>query len=135
MSPKQNCLYWIEWQKVRSQRPAADRHALHIEALGEDKSHKDFTNEEFDQVLSVFRAVSEPDNLDAQLRQLDQPRRRLAWKIKSLAPEAYRDKIMLDRFGTTRLEDLDEIELTQLRNTLSARSNALRHRLRQPATA
>lgn len=134
MNPKQQALYWREWAQVRAKRPEADRHALHTEALGCDKSHKDFTNEDFDKVLGVFRAASEPDNLDAQLLQLDQPRRRLAWKIQQLAPEAYRNKIMLARFGTTRLADLDPSQLTQLRNTLAARSNALRQRTRQPET-
>lgn len=133
MTPKQDALYWREWSKVRKAQPDADRHALHVRALGDDKSHKDFSNKEFDQVLAEFRAITAPADVAAQLRQLAQSKTRLIWSIRQKAPEAYWTTIAIDRFGTDDLADLSESQLTQLRNTLAARQNSLRKRVAQPA--
>jgi len=85
MTPAQNALYWREWQKTRArlisdghtkEQADAKRHALHVRALGRDKSHTAFNNRDFDAVLGVFRATYDDANLDAQLRQLDQPEER-----------------------------------------------------------
>ena len=90
MTALQNRLYFREWGRVRAACkqqgfPIPDRHGLHVKALGFDKSHLDFTNEDLDQVLAEFRAISQPDNLAAQLRQQDMPRRRLPYSIRRLA--------------------------------------------------
>lgn len=85
MNAAQTALYFREWGNVRRWYLArgfdpkqADnkRHALHRQALGRDKSSKAFTNSDLDKVLAVFRAVYDGGNLDAQLRQLDQPENR-----------------------------------------------------------
>src|ERR1035437_5480131 len=94
MPPLQNSLYFREWGRVRAACkqqgfPIPDRHSLHVKALGQDKSHLNFSNEDFDQVLAEFRAISQPDNLAAQLRQQDMPRRRLLYSIRRLADEPY----------------------------------------------
>lgn len=113
----QNSLYWREWSRAKkaAQLTDADRHRLHVEALGYDKSHTSFENAELDKVLGVFRAHSQPANLKAQLAQLAQPDTRLLAKIraqvKCLAlfvdqPEAYLRRLLRDRFHTTYLEDL-----------------------------
>ena len=81
MTEKQEKLYWREWAAVRAAWPEADRHELHARALGTDKSHRIFSNADFDRVLAQFRAVSRPTDVDAQLRQLRQVRMRLIWKI------------------------------------------------------
>lgn len=81
MTPRQTQLYFREWAAVRKAKPDADRHALHIEALGRDKSSKKFSNSDFDRVLKVFRAISQPDNLNAQLRQDLQSRHRLEYVL------------------------------------------------------
>ena len=82
MTPAQSSLYFAEWAKVRqhyrakgidSKQADNKRHELHRRALGLDKSSKDFTNADLDKVLAAFRAVSDGGNLDAQLRQLEQP--------------------------------------------------------------
>lgn len=108
----QKALYWRQWSAVLRADPSADRHALHIAALGHDCSVKTMTNQEFDQVLAQFASVTHPNSVDSQLRQLDQPRRRLLWKIQveqraclSLYvedPDAYIDSIITDKFGTRR---------------------------------
>ena len=94
MTALQNSLYFREWGRVRAACklhgfPVPDRHSLHVKALGQDKSHLVFTNDDFDLVLAEFRALSQPDNLAAQLRQQDMPRRRLLYSIWRLAPEPY----------------------------------------------
>lgn len=128
MTVKQDKLYWREWAAVHRAAPEADRHALHIRALGHDKSHLHFTNTDFDRVLAGFRAISQPANLLAQMRQFNQPKTRLLWRIRSMAPPNYTAAIARDKFGTTDLESLDESQLNMLRNTLAARSNALRRK-------
>ena len=137
MTALQNSLYFREWGRVRAACrqqgfPAPDRHALHVKALGLDKSHLDFTDQDFDRVLAEFRAISQPDNLVAQLRQQDMPRRRLLYSIMRLAPEAYWRAIARDKFGTAEESRLDMNQLKQLQITLAARS---RSRSRRQAAA
>ena len=127
MSPKQNALYWRDWAAVRAAFPEADRHALHVQALGVDKSHKDFSNDDLSAVLSKFRSISQPLNLDVQLWHANEARRKLIWTIKR-SPEAYWRKIALAKFGTADLDALNEERLTQLRNTLAARAGARRRK-------
>lgn len=86
MNAAQTRKYWWEWSRTRVfyvgrglTPEAADqkRHDLHRKALGRDKSSKSFTNADLDSVIGAFRAVWDGGNLDAQLRQLDQPEERL----------------------------------------------------------
>jgi hypothetical protein len=134
MTGKQNALYWREWGAVvryckANGLPAPDRHALHAAALGVEKSHLAFTNEDFDQVLGQFRSYSRPADLAGQLRQLNQPRIRLKYAVNALAPSVeYWAKIARDRFGTDDLDALSIEQLTQLRNTLAARGRDHRRR-------
>lgn len=145
MTSRQRALYWREWQAVKAKladrRPAwrapewdAYRHELHIEALGCDVSSSDMANDEFDKILSKFRSVSEPENMGPQLRALDQPRRRLVWKIRHGAPEAVIQKIASDKFGQQDLTLLDESQLKQLLFTLARWANRSRKRMEQPET-
>jgi hypothetical protein len=133
MTTLQNRLYFREWGSVRAACkqqgfPIPDRHGLHVKALGVDKSHLDFTNEDLDQVLAEFRAISQPDNLDAQLRQQEQPRCRLLYSIRRLAPEPYWRSIAQDKFGTADETRLDLVQLRQLLITLAARARSRQRR-------
>ena len=137
MTALQNSLYFREWGRVRTTCkqqgfPVPDRHALHVKALGQDKSHLAFSNEDFDLVLAEFRALSQPDHLTAQLRQQDMPRRRLLYSIHRLAPEPYWRAIARDKFGTADETRLDLDQLRQLQITLVSRS---RSRSRRQAAA
>lgn len=83
MTPAQKALYWREWGACSRALKAAgkkagdtERHALQYKALGHNRSSTALTNSEFDKVLAVFRAISRPDDLNAQLRQIDQPETR-----------------------------------------------------------
>ena len=135
MTTKQNSLYWGEWGAMvryckANNLPAPDRHALHAAALGADRSHLSFTNEDFDRVLAEFRAHSRPADVSAQLRQLAMPRIRLKYAINALAPASeYWGKIARDRFGTDDLDALSIEQLTQLRTTLANRRRV--HHMRE----
>jgi hypothetical protein len=130
MTTKQNSLYWREWGAVvryckANGLPAPDRHALHAAALGADRSHLAFTNEDFDRVLAEFRSHSRPADLVAQMRQLSQPRIRLKYAVNALAPSPeYWVRIACDKFGTDDLDALSIEQLTQLRNTVANRRRA-----------
>jgi hypothetical protein len=141
MTPAQDSKYWREWGLLTRACKAhgfdlPDRHDLHRRALGKDKSHKAFTNADFDKVLAVFRSYTQPDNIRPQLRQQRMPRIRLEWKItveqsqllsvllpdpspeshpshstpldRSLAAETYIQHLMQERFGTEDLRSISD---------------------------
>lgn len=83
MTGAQAQLYFREWGRVRDVLKAkglphgdVERHKLHLKALGERRSSKDFTNADLDKVLAAFRAITEPGNLTPQMRALEQPQYR-----------------------------------------------------------
>lgn len=85
LSTSQDRLYWREvgaWARARKALglPAGDaeRRALTRRACGHDKSHKHLYNAEFDKVLGLLRAESRPDDLNAQMRQIEQGENRKA---------------------------------------------------------
>ena len=132
MSPKQDKWYWREWGKVSRfcrthNLPQPDRHALHVQALGADKSHTKFDDDDFDDVLSVFLAISEPANFDAQLRLTKMRRTRRVYAVRKLADEPYIRAITggedgtKGKFHTWDWEALSLDNLRDLRNTLCAR--------------
>lgn len=117
--------YWREWSFVRREDAFADRHKLHIKALGKDKSHKEFTNKEFDAVLAVFRAVYRPDDLNDQINLADMERTRTLYAIRRCGfPEEYMSKIVRERFGAYDWQALHLDELKQFAMTLSNRARA-----------
>ena len=136
MSPDQIHLYWREWSKVRKTDPTADRHALHRAALGEDKSSKALTNLEFDAVLKEFWAISKPNDVGAQLRQIRMGRTRLLWRIQhdqsdclqlyGRSPGPYIESLVVDKFGVRDLGKLNPRQLSQVRDTLASRIGAMR---------
>lgn len=140
MTGAQTMLYFREWQRVRDVRKAKGlphgdvyRHELHLKALGVRKSSKDFTNADLDKVLAVFRAITEPGNLMAQLHALDQPGERAAAlreQVRELAMRcvdkpglegAYLDGMARRIFGPPQYHLLDERQLAQLAGILQRR--------------
>jgi len=117
MTPKQTTLYWREWAAVRRAKPDADRDHLTITALGSRKSSKAFNNSDLDRVLAVFRAISQPGSLNAQMRQIAQPRDRLLYTIAEHEKclrlyvdnvEGYTGLILSERFGARSVDDLSD---------------------------
>ena len=88
MNDAQHKLYISIWSSLRKRLRAqggepivADRmrHELIREALGYDKSSKDFTNAEFDLVKKEMLALLAPSMLGPQLE--DHDRRRHLWNL------------------------------------------------------
>lgn len=75
---------------------------------------------EFTAVKGQLLAWAQPDNLNAQMNIAEQPLIVLRHRIRTFA-EAFWRKISRDKFGTDDLDELDENQLTQLRDTLCAR--------------
>lgn len=132
MTPAQRSLYWREFAAVQRVYPDADRHELHAQALGVDKSSSAFTNEDLDKVLATFRAISRPDDFAGQMRQVQQPVTRALYALDQVmrclalyvadAP-AYRDAVMASCFRGKTLSDLRPDQIHTLRMTLWARIN------------
>jgi hypothetical protein len=72
------------WTKDEGNRR---RHELTAQALGRDKSWNDLTNPDVDKVKAALLSIIQPDNLDAQLRQVRQENRRALWIIHKLMRE------------------------------------------------
>lgn len=96
MSPAQNKLYYREWGAVRKMLRAEGlspsesdkmRHKLHEQALGADKSSKEFTNSDLDKVLAIFRAKTRPTDTAGQIRQLQQGKKRYLQAFNKLVQE------------------------------------------------
>jgi hypothetical protein len=104
------------------------RHACHVAAVGHEKSHKDLTNAEFSRVLTTFKLLIEPDDLDAQM-DWDNPNRdahrSLVAGINKIAPHAAIDAICknaFDNYNSPFWEDLDLDQLRWLIRTLKDRA-------------
>lgn len=87
MTPAQEKKYWREWGALTrfckaNHLPAPDRHELHVRALGTDRSHKDFTNDEFTKWLAEVWAITKPDAIKPQLRQITMPRKNALHRIQ-----------------------------------------------------
>ena len=142
MTVAQTAMYFSLWGRVRDYYRArgidpkqcdAKRHELHKKALGADKSSKDFTNVDLDKFKAACLAIVEPDNLDAQLRQLDQPEKRfsaLLAQARDLAAKCvnkpgreggYLDGMARKIFGPAQYQMLDEKQLGQLCGILNQR--------------
>lgn len=116
--------YWREWQAVHKAKPELDRHAFHMEIFGEDKSHVDFTNDDFDDFLSACKAITEPGNLQAQLDYLNGRKKRLLFGINRAAAPEYVAGIVerMSREGkikSSRLDLLDPKDLRSVRIVLA----------------
>jgi len=93
MTSSQLGKYRKEWGMVRRVLRAAgltpdqadaERHALHIKALGFDKSSTLLSNDEFDEVLKVFRAISQPANARTQIALEEMPETRKRTYIRQV---------------------------------------------------
>jgi hypothetical protein len=132
MTREQHASYWWhigQCAKSLGLSTAAGREELratiHVRAFGANVSAKSIDHlKMFDDFKSQCLAILKPADLEAQLRQVQQPLIRLRHAILQF-PEAY----VAGLLGSARfkgrsladLQDMDEKELTDLRNTLCAR--------------
>lgn len=137
MTPAQNQLYFREWAKAKSvyvtyagyspKEAEALRHELHRDALGSDKSHLDFTNDDFDAVLDAFASVAvlESGPSDGQSRAESMPRRRAIFAVEKYGlPDPYVMAISVDQFGTPDWRSLSIPDLRLLRITCRKRARS-----------
>lgn len=123
---------------------------LRLDVLGTALGRKiDSANEinhltDFDAVKSHLLAVSQPANLEAQVRIANMQKTRAQYAIRKLdkqfirghdksALSPYTRKIMSNRFGHEDLSRLTPEQLEQLRNTLAARKSATRRSKPDPS--
>lgn len=146
MTPAQKNKYWWEWGKVRqhllakgatADAAAAQRHALHVKALGHDKSSATFTNGDFDRVIATFRAVWDDANFSAQMRQQEQPGERATMtraRIMALLPPIgvqcgretnYLNGMAAKIFANGQFHHLDDAQLYRLEGILKRRVRQL----------
>ena len=100
------------------------RHACHIVAIGVNKSSLDFTNDEVERVVALFRVLTDPLNLQwlaDWTDPLQAKKRNLIAAAKLKAPEAYLTAVMKGKFHTSLIEDLTIKQLQSLCFTLNER--------------
>ncbi|MEK9753269.1 MAG: hypothetical protein VW338_08675 [Rhodospirillaceae bacterium] len=85
--------------------------------------------QEFDTLKSECLAILQPADIKTQMELQNADLIRLRWSIRRLADQPYWSKIARDKFGTDKLDTLNEEQLTQLRNTL-ARAKSRKGRVR-----
>lgn len=136
MNDRQTKLYLRRWGAVRKvlrelgefspKQADAERHVIHIEALGFDKSSKDFTNKDLDKVLDKFeqRLVLFTGPLKSS-REDTQPLKRTIYGIESHGfPDAYLNAITRDAFLVDDWRTLDLDRMRKFHLTVIGRSRA-----------
>lgn len=111
---------WPQYCKILRARgfSAADlrqeRDALYVRALGERKSSKEWTTDEFSKVIKEVEKVTKPDDLNAAMETPEQRQRRiLTTSIFQLGfPPEYMEKILLSRW---KVDDCDLLTVEQLK--------------------
>jgi hypothetical protein len=103
------------------------RHGCHLLALGRDKSSNDLTNADLDHVVTLFRLLTNPLDLNARLAWDAYARgedpgavKRVEYFIRR-CPEAYVRAIAADKFGTRNWENLTVKQKGLLSMTLANR--------------
>lgn len=139
MTKAQSSLYWRTWAKVRKtlielggfSKEDADleRHEIHRQALGSDKSSKLLNNRDLDAILDHFQSylVLADGPTSGPARTSSQPCKRLIWSIEQTGlPEPYLESIARDQFQTSDWRALTEHQLTKFRFTAVSRAAARR---------
>ncbi|WP_009960366.1 hypothetical protein [Verrucomicrobium spinosum] len=139
MNAKQQKLYLSRWLAVKdvlvklggysAKEAEAMRHEIHTEALGKDKSSKDFTNSDLDRVLDAFDKYLAISNPQVGQRAVEGPLKRAVKGVELVGwPEPYVQAVAMDKFGTAEWRGLDEEQLQQLKITLVMRRRAQQKR-------
>lgn len=113
---------------ARPESPTPDhyRHALHLIALGEMRSTKNFTKPDFDRVIAYMQSLLDPFDQSARERAADPQiarRHGLVARCKASADEEYIDTVCRRKFSAVYSppwwEDLPLAQLEQLTMTLA----------------
>lgn len=139
MNAKQQRLYLSRWLAVKgvlvklggysAKEADAMRHEIHADALGKDKSSKDFTNAELDRVLDAFDKYLAIQNPQVGQRAVEGPLKRAVMGVEKVGwPEPYVQAVALDKFGTAEWRGLSVEQLQQLKITLVMRKRSQQKR-------
>jgi hypothetical protein len=107
------------------------REQLTIKVCGDLVSWNDLNNRQIDAIKAELLAILRPADLDAQLRQINQPRSRAMHSILNHNPQ-YVSAIVDSRFGGRSFELLSDTEIHQLAMTLSNRARSRRKKAEEP---
>lgn len=133
MTPAQHRMYWNLLNQVyaagglvTAPEKEKQRKLIHLRAFGrEGVSAKEIDRlKMFDAFKAECLSWIKPDDLSAQLRQTNQERHRLIWRIGQFDPEYVNALLASPRFGGRSVDDMENLsikDLTDLRNTLCAR--------------
>jgi hypothetical protein len=133
MTNDQHGAYWYWVNRVHrlpefQTKPQAEvREMIHLRAFGCNPSAKEIDHlKMYDDFKAVCLALTQPTNFGAQMRQAEQPLIRLRHGILEKFSE---DRIVgllcstrFKRHSLADLDDMNEKDLTDLRNTLCART-------------
>lgn len=140
-------LYYATWSDAKKNLARAgfsaaeieeERHLCHRRSLcGKDPSSNQIIldPDDLDAVLAEFRAIGQPDDLNAQLKQIDgsQDRDRLIYRIRALGlDDPYIEHIAQAQFRRTPWTSLPAAELEKLSFTLATRARRRRKAARLP---
>lgn len=98
--------YWREWAAVLKADPRANRSALTIKALGNDKPEVQFNDMEFVKVLDVFRAISRPVDLLSGVEAESLRKAHLIIVVRRLATRLGSKILDADRLDASQLEGI-----------------------------
>ena len=90
----------------------------------------------YDAIKRTWLAITQPDNVHAQVAMLRMQRTRIIYKITRMADERFwRALLASDRFKKQELDELDDVELENFRMTLAARICAAQREVSAEPTA
>ena len=116
-------------REARAPLPDDFRHAMHIAALGQDKSSKDLVTREINRIVAGFCLMADCDDLDALMIWLfpeNDERKRRIWFIENRVIESYARKICHSKFGTDDWHSLTNDGVRELLMTLKNRPAGLK---------
>lgn len=129
-------------QHARAVTPDTLRHACHLVALGRDRSHRNFSNREFDALLNLWgdeRGITglllDPLNLAAEIHRAAPHLKTRERQLHFLKHDCLGGYVVHESeriFGTKNWESLPDDQLTRLHDHLRARPNALRETVECP---
>lgn len=119
-------------------RDSDKRHEIYQSLCDQGRIHavhfRDFTQADFDEVKATFLALI-GDDIAAQVRQINQPRKRRIASLHAYARVAYPhnpfgalNKICKSKFNTNNLDDLTDAQVAMLQYTLARAAHRNTHK-------
>ena len=113
------------------------RHGMRKRVLGVEIPAREMSQKQYDKMLQEMWAVTDPESVNKQVRQIGMSRKRAEWTINHFpadfpdgaeAGQAYVQTILDERFGGRDLMRLSDDEASKLAMTLNMRRRGLAKR-------